>query len=185
MQTVVAAPHAAGYGVGDAFAVGFPAHLIAFGLHQGNECVAGVGAAHALVDGVHEPELPALTLGGGAVFSSAQSLRFRFLLRQDGQAVRRAELVRDGAQPCQCPRPLPQHSAAVEADAVHNEVRMDVFPVDVGGDQHLALRPRPRRERLCDLVRQLAGDRLVRGEGLHIVIPNWHGSTRRGVSWRT
>ena len=53
---------------------------------------------------------------------------------------------------------LPQHSAAVEADAVHDEVRMDVLPVDVGGDEHLALRPCPHRELLCDLVRQLAGD---------------------------
>lgn len=84
--------------------------------------------------------------------------------------MRRAELIRDGAQSRQRPRTLPQHPAAVEADAVHDEVRMDVLPVDMGGDEHLALRPRPCRKLLGDLVCQLTGDRLIRGEGLHIVI---------------
>ena len=84
--------------------------------------------------------------------------------------MRRAKLIRDGAQPCQRPWPLSKHFAVAEADAIDNKMRVDVLAVDVGGDEHLALWPSPRREHLCNLVCQLTGDRFAWSEGLHIVI---------------
>ena len=57
--------------------------------------------------------------------------------------MRRAKLIRDGAQPCQRPWPLSKHFAVAEADAIDNKMRVDVLAVDVGGDEHLALWPSP------------------------------------------
>ena len=59
-------------------------------------------------------------------------------------------------------RSLPQHFATLEADSVHDEMRVDMFPVNVRGDQHLALRPRPRCESFRQSVRLLTGDGFVR-----------------------
>ena len=52
-------------------------------------------------------------------------------------------------------------------------MRMNVFGVRVGGDNHLTVRPRLLGELLGHLVRQRSGDLLARREGLDIVIePN-------------
>ena len=80
MEPVIPALHAFRRGVGDVLPALRPAHLVAFALHQGDEFLAGFGVPHALVDGVHQPELPALALCGGAVLPGAHALGLFFLL---------------------------------------------------------------------------------------------------------
>lgn len=47
---------------------------------------------------------------------------------------------------------------------------MDVGGVDVGGNEHLAVRPGLLRKLQCDPMGQLPGDRLRRVEGLDVVV---------------
>ena len=82
MEPVVAALHAARCGVGDVLPAIRPAHLIPLTLHQGEELLFGGSVPHALVDGVHQPELPAFTFGGGAVFPAANPLLLDLLFRR-------------------------------------------------------------------------------------------------------
>ena len=82
MEPVIPALHAFRRGVGDVLPALRPAHLVAFALHQGDEFLAGFGVLHALVDGVHQPELPALALGGGAVLPAVHAFLFHMLLRR-------------------------------------------------------------------------------------------------------
>ena len=56
------------------------------------------------------------------------------------------------------------------ANRIHNKMRMDVFGVRVGGDEHLTVRPRLLGKLPRHLVRQRSGDLLIRREGLDIVI---------------
>ena len=80
MEPVVPALHALGHGVGDILPAGSPANLIALTLHQRNEFFLAGGEPHALVDGVHQAELPALALGGGAILAGAHPFLFDLFL---------------------------------------------------------------------------------------------------------
>ena len=71
MQFTVPAPHAIRGSVGDVFAAALPADGVALGFHQGNEGVLVGGVFHALINGVHEPQLPALALQSRVVFRTA------------------------------------------------------------------------------------------------------------------
>src|SRR5699024_7730609 len=74
VEPVIPALHALWRGVGDVLPAVHPAHLVALALHQGEELVFGSRVSHALVDGVHQPELLALALGGGAILPGAHAL---------------------------------------------------------------------------------------------------------------
>ena len=88
VEPVIPALHPLGRGVGDILPAGSPSNLIALALHQGNEFFLAGGELHTLVDGVHEPELPALALGGGAILPGAHTLGLFFLLlRQDRESM--------------------------------------------------------------------------------------------------
>ena len=80
VEPVIPAPHALGCGVGDVLPAVCPPHLIALALHQRDKLAFGGSVPHALVDGVHQPELPALALGGGAILAGAHALGLFFLL---------------------------------------------------------------------------------------------------------
>ena len=71
--------------------------------------------------------------------------------------MRHAQLVRDRAELLERIGVLAEHPARPEADGVHHEVRVYMLGVNVRGDDHLAVRPRPHRELFGDLVRQLRG----------------------------
>lgn len=81
VEPVVPALHSRGRGVGDIPPAVRPAHLIPLTLHQGDKFLTGGSVPHALVNGVHEAELPALALHGGAVLPGAHPLLLDLLLR--------------------------------------------------------------------------------------------------------
>ena len=95
VEPIIPALHTRGRGVGDAPAAALPAHLIPLTLHQGDKFLTGGGVPHALVNGVHETELPALTLRGGAVLPGAYPLLLDLLLRRrkDLQTVSNADFI--------------------------------------------------------------------------------------------
>ncbi len=69
--------------------------------------------------------------------------------------------------------PLPEHFAILVADGVDQKVRMDVRRVNMGGDQHLAVRPGLGSELFRDPVGEGRSDRLLGMEGLGVMIkPN-------------
>ena len=85
-----------------------------------------------------------------------------------------AQLVRERTQSAEGIGPLPEHFTALPAHRVDDEVGVDVLGVGMGGNEHLTVRPGLRRKLLCQLVGLFAGDLLLRGEGLDIVIePCW------------
>ena len=122
MEPVVPALPALRRGVGDVFPPLRPPHLVPLALHQGDEFLAGFGVPHALVDGVHQPELPALALGGGAVLPGAHPFLLDLLLRrrEDRQMVGGADLIVDLPMGLQVRGTLVELAAVPEADTVHD-----------------------------------------------------------------
>ena len=135
VEPAIPALHPLGRGVGDVLPAVCPPHLIPLALHQGDEFLTGSGAAHALVDGVHEPELPALTLGGGAVLPGAHPLLLDLLLRRrkDLQTEGSAEFIVGYPVGLQIGGTLVEFAAILKADAVYHQVAVEMVGVDVGG----------------------------------------------------
>ena len=172
MEPVVPALHAARCGVGDVLPAIRPAHLIPLALHQGAKLLFGGGVPHTLVDGVHQPELPALTLGGGAIFPTAHPLLLDLLFRrrQDRQTVGSADLIVDGPMSLQISGALVELFSVPEADAVHDEVTVQMVCVDVSSDQHLEIGELPLGQFQSDGV-GLLGRQVIRlCEGLDEVV---------------
>ena len=68
---------------------------------------------------------------------------------------------------------LAEHLAGLMAHSVHHKVAVDVRLVAVGGDKHLAVRPRFRSKFPGDVVCLGGRDVLLRGEGLGVMVePN-------------
>ena len=80
------------------------------------------------------------------------------------------QLIRQLSQAAKGIGALPEHFPALPAHRVDNKVRVDVLGVQVGGDQHLAVRPGPRCELPGQLVGLFPGDHLVRRKGLDVVV---------------
>ena len=78
--------------------------------------------------------------------------------------MRCAELVRKITEPLQRTFLLPEHPSGLMADGIDQKVRMDVWLVDVGGDQHLTVRPGFSSELHRQLVCLSGCDVLVRME---------------------
>ena len=137
MEPVIPAPHALGRGVSDVLPAVCPPHLIALALHQRDELVFGGSVPHALVDGVHQPELPALALGGGAVLAGAHPLLLDLLLRRrkNRQVVGGADFIIGQPVGLQVRSTLVELAAVPEADAVHDQVAVQNVGVDVGCHQ--------------------------------------------------
>ena len=73
-----------------------------------------------------------------------------------------AEFVRDPAQFFQGAGPLAEHPSRFPADRIDEEVRVDVFRVQMGGDEYLTVRPSLRRKLLRHLMRQRSCDLFLR-----------------------
>lgn len=124
MEPVIPALHTAGCCVGNVLPAVCPPHLVALTLHQRNKFLFSFGVLHALVNGVHQPELPALALGGGAVFPAAYPLLFHLLLRrrQDLQAMCGTYFIVGYPVGLQVGGALVEFLAVLERDAVHHQV---------------------------------------------------------------
>ena len=124
MEPVIPTLHALGRGVGDILPAVCPPHLVALALHQGDEVLAGFSVPHTLVNGVHQPKLPALALGRGAVLPAAHAFLFYLLFRrrQDIQTVSDADLIIGQPVGLQVGGTLVEFSAVTEADAVDDQV---------------------------------------------------------------
>ena len=124
MEPVIPALHSRGRGVGDVLSAIRPAHLIPLALHQRDEFLLAGSVPHALVDGVHEPELPALALRGGAVLSGAHPLLLDLLLRRrkDLQAVGSTYFIIGHPVGLQVGGTLVELLTVLEAHTVHHKV---------------------------------------------------------------
>ena len=122
MEPVIPALHTVGCCVGDILPAVCPPHLVALTLHQRNKFVFGFGVLHALVDGVHQSELPTLALGGGAVFPAAHAFLFHLLFRrwQDLQTVGGTDLIAGQPVSLEVGGALVEFPAVLERDAVHD-----------------------------------------------------------------
>ena len=137
VQFVVAASHAVRCGVGDVLAGALPPHLIALGRHQGNEGVLVGGVFHALVDGVHEPQLPALALQRRVVFRAAHAAGLLCWCVKDRQAHLLTDHVIAPHQFLDLFLRHVQLFAGFKVDGVDDAVGVDVLAVYMGADQHL------------------------------------------------
>ena len=90
MQTVIAALIAAGNGIGDALPLFLPADVVALAAHECDELIFCVRVSHAVVNGVHQPELPALASGGGVVLGGGHG--FHLFLHLPLLKYRQSEL---------------------------------------------------------------------------------------------
>lgn len=170
VQTAIPALHSIGTGEGDVLPVLCPLDFITPALHLPDEFFLVAAGLHGLGHIVHQPELPALALGGDSVLPAAHPLAAFFIGRQDGQAMLPAQLVADGTELLQSAGVLPQLSAIHEADGVDHEMGVDVFGIAVGGYLHLMSGPGFHGELPGDGMSFLVGDVLPGREGLDILI---------------
>ena len=87
MQAVISALHSVGTGVGDVLSIIRPLDFIAPVLHLPDEIFPAAAGFHRLGHIVHQPELPALTLGSNTVLPAAHPIAASLIGRQDGQAM--------------------------------------------------------------------------------------------------
>ena len=175
VEPVIPALHARGRGVGDVLPTVCPVHLIPLALHQREELLLGGRIPHTLVDGVHQPELPALTLGGRAVLPTAHPLPLDlpFRRRQDRQTVGGAGLIVDGPVGLQASGALVEFFPVQETDAVDDQMAMQVVGVDVGSYQYLEVGELPLGQFQSDGVGLLGRQviRLCKGLDEVVVLP--------------
>ena len=84
MQATVPALHSIGTGEGDVLPFIRPLDFIAPALHLPDKFFLAAADLHGLGHIVHQPELPALTLGGDPVLPAAHPLTAFFVGWQDG-----------------------------------------------------------------------------------------------------
>ena len=166
MQLVVPALHAGGRRVGDVLPLRHPPDRITPAAELVLELLPRPRPAHALVDVVHQPELPALPLGSRPVLPRGHSLH-RLLLRSDHRTpVGEAELVAQLPELLKPGGSLVQLASVLPADGVDHEVGMGVVRIAVGADQHLMSRPGPLRKLQGQGVGVFGGDGGPGVEGL-------------------
>ena len=95
---------------------------------------------HALVNGIHETEFPAIPFGSSVVLCVRHSFSLFFLLRlENGQAELHAHLIVTLSQLCQLRLTDMQFLPILEADTVNEKMGVDMVTVYVRTDQHLAV----------------------------------------------
>lgn len=170
VQARIPALHSIGTGEGDVLPFIRPLDFITPALHLPDEFLFVTADLHGLGHIVHQPELPALALGGNPVLPAAHPLAAFFIGRQDGQAMLPAQLIADGTELLQSVGILPQLSAVHETDGVDHKMGVDVFGIAVGGHLHLMSGPGFHGELSGDGVGLFIGDILLGREGLDILI---------------
>ena len=166
MQLVVPALHAGGRRVGDVLPLRRPPDRISPSPELFLELLPRPGPAHALVDVVHQPELPTLPLGCRPVLPRGHPLGLRFLRLDHRISVGETELV---AQLPELPKPgggLMELASVLPTDGVDHEVGMGIVRIAVGADQNLMSRPGPLRKLQGQGVGIGRGNGSARVEGL-------------------
>ena len=170
VQAAAPALHSIGTGEGDVLPFICPFNFIAPAIHLPDEFFFIAAGLHGLGHIVHQPELPALALGGDPILPAAHPLTAFFIRRQDGQAMLPAQFIADGTELLQSVGILPQLSAIHEADGVDHKMGVDVFGIAVGGHLHLMSGPCFHGELSGNVVSLLIGYILLGREGLDILI---------------
>lgn len=171
MEFVVPAAHPAGSGVGDILPAVLPPDAVATALHPADEVPPGTGRSHAVLNGHHQVELPALALFHGAVLPGGGFFALLSAFpRQHRIVVFHAEVVGKVTQVLQGAGPLAEHFPALIAHRVHQKMGMDVAGVHMGSHQYLALRPSLFRKFFRQLMGLGAGDGFLWRKGLGVVI---------------
>ena len=165
VQPVVPALFTLGGGVGDVLPRVLPPHLVVALLHLPEKLSFRPVLTHTQVDGVDEPELPALTADSGAVLAGTHLLFLGVLLGrlQHCQAVGGADLVADLPLALEVSGVLVELAACGAAHAVDDEVAVEMVGVHMGGDHHLEVREQPLGQLQPDGVNFLRGSRSPRG----------------------
>ena len=133
MQLVVPALHAVGTLIGDVLPLRRPAKAVTLGLHQGEELILVCCHLHDVVDLNRQRQLPALSLfrcpilPGGHFFHAG----FHRGGLYDAETLLPAEPVRGVAEPLDVLHVGVILPSGLEADGVHNEVRVQMFLVHV------------------------------------------------------
>lgn len=170
VQTTSSALLSVETGEGDVLPFVCPPDFVAFSLHEDEEVLLAPALLHGVTDVVHQTELPALALLCRPPFSGGQLLTAAFVLRQDTEPVRLADLITYQPQRLQRVGILPELPPGFKAHGVDDEVTMDMVGVAVGGDEDFRTEPGSDCKLLCNLV-SLPGRDVLRGfEGLHILI---------------
>ena len=170
MQAVIPALHSVGTGVGDVLSIIRPLDFIASVIHLPDEIFLAAADFHRLCHIIHQPELPALTLGSNTVLPAAHALAAFLIGRQNGQAMSKTQLVTNGTELLECTGVLPQLSSIHEADRVDHEVGVDVLGIAVGGHLHLMSGPGFHGELSGNLMRLSVRDVFSGREGLDILV---------------
>lgn len=170
MQTPVSAPHPVGTAVGDIFSLRRPDHLVTVSVHFGDKIFLASRLPHGVLDHRHQLKLPALALACRTVLSCGQLRTVFFIRLQHREAVCGADLIAELAQLLQRTGMLAQLVPRLEADAVDDEMGMDMGRVAVGSDQHLVSRPGANGKLQRDGIGFFIRNVFLRREGLDVLI---------------
>lgn len=170
MKTDIPAALAARAGIGDVFPALRPQSVVSSSAQSREEFLPAAGCFHGLLDHRHELKLPALALRSSSIFSWGELCPALPIGCQHSKTVGLTEFVAERAQLPQRAWVLPELGPGLKADAVDDEVGMDVRRVTVGGDQYLVARPCPCSKLPGDHVGFFIGHRLLRREGLDVLV---------------
>ena len=170
VQAGIPALHSIGTGEGDVLPFIRPPDFIAPAFHLPDEFFLVPADLHGLGHIVHQPEFPALALGGDPILPAAHPLAAFFIGRQDGQAMLPAQFIADGTELLQRAGILPQLPSIHEADGVDHKMGVDVLGIAVSGHLHLMSGPGFHGELPGDSMSLLVGDVFPGREGLDILI---------------
>ena len=133
-----------------------------------------VRSLHGFVNGNGQIQFPALSTFCRTVFPGAHPLsHLLLLLGKNRETVLHAKPIGELPQLPQGVGPLPKHFSILMTDGVDQKVGMDVRRVNMGGDQHLAVRPGLGSELFRNPVGEGRRDRFLGMEGLGVMIkPN-------------
>ncbi len=170
MKTDIPAAFSVGAGVGDILPAFRPQSVVSSPAQRCEEFFPAAGCFHSFLDHRHELKLPALALRRRPVLPGGELRAALAVGCQHLKAVSQTEFVAEGAQFLQRAWVLPQLGSGLKADAVDDEVGMDVRRIAVGGDQHLVARPGSRGKLAGDRVGFLIRHRFLRREGLDVLV---------------
>ena len=170
MQPEVPALFTVRRGVGDAFSIIRPPHLIALFLHDLDEILLGLGVLHRIVYGDGEGNLPALALVSRAILRCRHGLYLSVNRLNDSQSIFKTQLIRGISQLLNLIFVRMVLVSCVRIDRIDDEVRVDMRLVNVSSHQNFVALELFRGEFHGYFVSGFGRDGFVGGEGLQQMI---------------